>query len=176
MNFPNRQQYRVNHQPSIENIEHLVFNKWKIVQTKIPAGHVLTTIAKNTIPRENAPNLTFYVKGLGTVTNSNGITVPDRSAGVFSGDRPDHPQGITNLTAVEDIEFWCCNRTHNRGKLPILTPVVVNKDTSIDVNPGDLYLVCYGELNSRLAPYTIIGTSSKTLVANQTTYILKFEE
>lgn len=176
MIFPNRQQYRANHQTGIENIEHLVFNKWKIVQTKIPAGHILTTVAKNNIPRDKAPNLTFYVKGSGTVTNNNGIPVEGRSAGSFSGNMPDHPQGITNLTAVEDIELWCCNRTHNRGKLPELTPIVVSKNNTLNINSGDLYLVCYGELDNRLAPFTIIGTMSKIAVATETAYILKFEE
>jgi hypothetical protein len=176
MSFANRQQYRASHQTGIENIEHLVFNKWKIVQTKIPVGHVLTTIAKTTIPREKAPNLTFYVKGSGSITNSNGLLIPNRSAGDFSGYKPDHPQGITNLTAIEDIEFWCCNRTQNRGKLPILTPVIISKDSTINIVPRDLYLVCYGELEGKRSPYTIIGTTVKTFVATETTYLLNFQE
>jgi hypothetical protein len=175
MIFPNRQEYRANHEIGIKNIEHLVFNKWKIIQTKIPIGCTLTTIAKNTITRENAPNLTFYVKGVGIVTNSNEVTIPNRVAGVFSGHRPDHPAGITKLTALEDIELWCCNKTHNRGRLPILTPIIITEYNTFTVNSGELYLVCYGCLDNKTGPFTIIGTTTKTLVANQTTYILKFE-
>jgi len=176
MNFPNRQEYRAAHELGIQNIEHLVFNKWKIVQTKIPSGCTLTTVAKNTISRETAPNLTFYVKGLGTVSNSNGVIIPNRTAGVFSGDRPDHPAGITKLESIEDIELWCCNRTHNRGRLPILTPMIVNKGNNINISNKELYLVCYGTIDNREAPYTIIAIQEKTIVAQETTYILKFED
>lgn len=171
----NRPQYKAQHENDIQNIEYTVFNKWKIVQTKIPVGSSLITIAKKEIDRQLAPNLTFYVKGEGIVVNSNGVVIPNRVAGVYSGNRPNHPMGVTKLTAINDIELWCCNRTHNRGNLPTLTPIIININETLYQPINSKLLICYGTLNNKSAPFEVIYAGEE-FIATTTTYILKFEE
>ena len=95
---------------------------WKIVRHVLPPGGTMITHSSAPVPRDRAPNLAMYVRGRATAV-TDGVQHEDRTPGLYTGERPDHPRGTSVVTAVEETEFWCFNHTHNRRALPDLLPI-----------------------------------------------------
>jgi hypothetical protein len=96
---------------------------WKVHQHILPVGCALLILSTASVERSAAPNRAIYVRGRGVVTNSFGGTFDDRVPGLFTAERPDHPEGTTKVLAAEELEIWCFNWHANRGALPDVLPL-----------------------------------------------------
>jgi hypothetical protein len=143
---------------------------WLVHQHIMPVGTSLKIAASNAVLRDNVPNLALYVRGEATVTNSEG-DYPNRVAGLFTGDRPVHPAGLTTITPIEELEFWCFNYHANRGALPDLKPVYYFQGEKALLNKGQRALVCLGSVGDFIAGESFIATGKKMIV-NKKTYLL----
>ena len=141
---------------------------WNGTRHTLAPGAAVITIARQVIDRASAPNLTFYVRGLATVTEADGDVLDDRVPGMFSGERPDHPQGIFTVRAVDETEFWCFNWHGNRRALPALTPIRAEDGETVPLDAGAMVLVCLGQLGDHAAGEAFVAGSS--LVAQGKTY------
>lgn len=128
--------------------EHYAFG-WRVHQHNMDAGTKLVTRAIREIPRAEAPNLTLYVGGRATFVHESGESFPDRVPGMFSGDRPNTPAGTCTHTATEPLEFWCINRSANRGVLPDVEILRVASGDSVTLQAGQRVLLCSGTLGGR---------------------------
>lgn len=142
---------------------------WIVQQTIMPPGNSLIVISHGNIQRTKAPNLAFYVGGHATVTNNLTGTYPDRVPGMFTGNRPDHPAGITTVTAVEELEFWCFNWLINNRKLPTVSPFVLQTNDTVTPAVGQRVFICKGELGTYFAADKFVSDGT-TLTAACTTY------
>lgn len=149
---------------------HEVFG-WRVHRHVLPAGTSMVVVAARSVARSAAPNRALYVRGRGMVTNSFGGQFDDRVPGLFTGERPDHPEGTTKVTAVEELEFWCFNWHANRGALPALAPLRYPDGGVFLGQDGDRILVCAGGLG-RHEPGDTFRVSSDELVAALGTYAL----
>jgi hypothetical protein len=148
---------------------------WKVHRHEMPVGSCVKIFSEQTLNREDAPNLTFQVKGESKVTNSNGGDFPNRVAGMFSGDRGQHPAGLTTLIPMSDVEFWCFNYHYNRRRLPELTPIRLRNAESLDVPEGSKVLLCLGSVGCYTSRDTFL-TSEEKLVSQGDSYLLMFKE
>lgn len=163
---PNRKTWRGVNPQQIINTTYDVF-EYKITQMVIPKDSTLIIVSKDLVARENSPNRTLYVRGIGIVENNGQILEP-RVAGMYSGERPDHPPGTTKVTAQEELEMWCFNWHANRGKLPQLNPLRLTAGTyTPPVNKR--ILVCFGQLGSYLPGHSFTSTGD-SLQVQGTTY------
>lgn len=142
---------------------------WIVHRHVLPPGSSLSIIAKSTIPRQNAPNKCLYVKGTATVVNDIIGPIDNRVPGLFTDERPDHPEGISKVTAIDELEFWCFNWHANRRALPNLTPIRLVNGGTVTVPLNSKVLVCFGELNGYTAGSSFT-TSTTTITANSTSY------
>jgi hypothetical protein len=166
-----RQQFKANFDQGIITTPHLAFN-WTIVQMIIPVNCRLVTISKREIIRSAAPNLTLYVRGEGIVKNSEGLTIDNRVPGLFSGYRPNHPQGVSTVIALTELELWCCNRKENKGKLPNLSPIILDAGDTLNLPLNSKILICSGKLDEYAAGDSFI--LSKSMNAKEKVYALLF--
>lgn len=138
-------------------IAHDVFG-WRVHQHILPAGCALVVVAARSVDRAAAPNRAIYVRGRGVVTNSLGGQFEDRLPGLYTGERPDHPSGITKVTAAEELEFWCFNWHANRGALPELAPLRATNAELVELEAGQRILVCSGSLGEHgIGPFVAEG-------------------
>lgn len=150
--------------------QHDVFG-WRVHRHILPINACMVVVSTRSIERSEAPNRAFYVRGRGVVTNSFGGQYDDRVPGLFTGERPDHPEGTTKITAVEELEFWCFNWHANRGALPALTPIRFPDGGVFLGQEGDRVLVCSGGLG-RHEPGDSFRVGGDELVAASGTYAL----
>ena len=146
---------------------------WRVHQHVLPAGAAMVIVAARAVDRSQAPNRALYVRGRGAVTNDLGGQFDDRVPGLFTGERPDHPRGVTKVLALEELEFWCFNWHANRGALPDLTPLRYPAGGAFLGREGDRVLVCAGGLG-RHAPGDSFRFGGDELVAAAGTYALVF--
>lgn len=144
---------------------------WKVHRHVLPVGTSMIVLSQRTIDRVEAPNIALYVRGRASVTNDSSGTYPDRIPGLFTGERPEHPQGKTTITAIEELEFWCFNWHANRRALPQLTPVCLPDGGEIEVELGQRVLVCRGELAGHEVEQSFKAQQT-TLVGAENTYAL----
>jgi hypothetical protein len=154
--------------PVIE--QHEAFG-WRVHRHVLPVGAAVMILAERTIERAQAPNRALYVRGRGVVSNSLGGQFDDRVPGMFTAERPDHPEGATRVTAVEEVEFWCFNWHANRGALPDLTPLRFADGGVYLGQEGDRVLVCSGAFG-RHEPGDTFRVGGDELVAAPGTYAL----
>lgn len=166
-----RRQIKTTIQENITTTIHKAFN-WVIVQMIVPPTCSFITLAKKEIDRGVAPNLTFYVRGEATVTNSNKLHIDNRIAGMFSGNRPNHPAGVSKVTAITELELWCCNIKENNGSLPKLSPIILNIGDSLNKPINSKILICSGKLEGYKSGNSFIV--SKNIFAEEKTYALLF--
>ena len=119
---------------------------WKVHQHTLPAGCAMVVVSTRSIERISAPNRALYVRGRAVVTNSFGGRFDDRVPGLFTVDRPDHPEGVTRVTAAEELEFWCFNWHANRGALPELAALRATNAEAVELQAGQRVLICCGRL------------------------------
>ncbi len=148
--------------------EHVAFG-WKVHQHNMDVGTKLHTTATREVPRNEAPNLTLYVRGRATFTQETGRSFPDRIPGMYSGDRPNTPAGRCTHTAIEPLEFWCINRTANRGVLPTVTILRVAAGQSFTPPAGQRVLLCAGKLGSKVSGDAFVA-DGQPLVAGEDSY------
>lgn len=141
---------------------HTVFG-WKVQRHIMPAGTKMVTVAKNEVPRNQAPNRAMYVKGRATVEIEGG-SAPDRVPGLYTQERPAQPAGKSIVTAVEDTEFWCFNYTMNRNSLPALTPIRLNPGESYTLPQNSLLFAMQGEASSIVGPSTYAVQAVDTVI------------
>lgn len=132
---------------------HTVFG-WKVHRHVMPEGAVMITQSAAEVPRNRAPNRAMYVSGRCTVEND-GVALDDRLPGLYTGERPSHPAGVSRVTATEPTEFWCFNYTMNRKALPVLTPVRVPAGSMLQITTGQLLFVMKGRAGSLVGPMTL---------------------
>lgn len=142
---------------------------WKLHQHCMDVGSKLHTVAKQEVSRADAPNLTLYVRGRASFTHSDGTVYDDRVPGMFSGDRPNTPAGMTTHTALEPLEFWCINRSFNRGVLPEVTILRVAAGQTFTPDAGQRVLVCAGILGDKKAGDAFVS-DGQPLVAAEDCY------
>lgn len=155
---PNRKTWRGINSQQIIITNYDVFG-YKASQIVIPKTSTLVIVSKDQVPRDNSPNRTLYVRGIGIVENDGQILEP-RVAGMYSGERPDHPQGTTKVTAQEELEMWCFNWHANRGKLPNLTPIRLINSQQYTPPQNAKILICYGSIDSYGPGSTFISTGN----------------
>jgi hypothetical protein len=143
---------------------------WLVHQHIMPVGTTLKIAASDTVPRDHAPNLALYVRGVATVSNGEG-EYPNRVAGLFTGDRPEHPAGITTVTPIEELEFWCFNYHANRGALPDLKPAHFFQGEKALLEKGQRVLVCLGCVGGFSAGESFVATGKKLMV-DEPSYVL----
>lgn len=131
---------------------------WILTQNILPVGSKLVVVTTRQIKRQDAPNLTLYVKGRATFQTSDGVMLADRVPGMYSGDRPDSPLGKTIHTATEELEFWCMNYYANGKTLPQLTPLRLPSAGNWTAPPGQRVLICSGSLGAYTPGDTFVGT------------------
>ncbi len=165
--IPYRREWRGINSSQIINNSHTVFG-YTVTQMIIPKDSSLVIVSKNAVARENSPNRTLYVRGLGKVENDGQLLDP-RTAGMYSGDRPEHPAGTTKVTAIEELELWCFNWHANRGRLPTLTPLRLVNTESYTPASGTKILVCYGGIDDCTAAHNFTATG-ETLSVQGNTY------
>lgn len=124
---------------------------WKVHQHILPVGSSMQVVSVSSVPRADALNRALYVGGRATVNNNLVGQLDDRVPGLFTGDRPDHPAGISMIRPVEELEFWCFNKVINRGALPDLQPVVLADGQVLDTDPGQRIFICRGQLGDHFA-------------------------
>lgn len=147
---------------------------WIVHKHVLPPGGRLILVATQEVARERAPNLAIYTAGRGVVTNDRVGALPDREPGMFTGDRPDHPIGITTITAAEGLEFWCFNWHANRGALPAATPLRAKNTEVVELPAGQRVLLCAGALGEfEPGPFLAPG---EPLAARGDVYGLLIEE
>ena len=142
---------------------------WKIFQHIMPIDSKLIMVSRNTVARQNTPNRTLYVRGRGMVTNTEVGSIADRVPGLYTPERPDHPQGITTVTAVEELEFWCFNWQSNRGALPDLLPLRLQANQTVAIPINQSVFICRGELGNYGAADSFVSNGS-ALSATCATY------
>ena len=131
---------------------------WKVHRHILQPGASLVVVATRDVPRAEAPNLALYVRGRASVTNSLLGEMPNRTPGLFTGDRPDHPAGTTKITAINELEFWCFNWHANRGALPVATPLRATNGEIVELVAGQRVLVCRGSLGANgVGPFVADG-------------------
>ena len=142
---------------------------WVVQQTIMPGGNSLVVVSQGNILRTKAPNLALYVGGRATVTNNLTGTYPDRVSGMFTGNRPDHPAGVTTITAVEELELWCFNWLANKRSLPVVSAFVLQADEIVTPAAGQRVFICKGELGTYFAADSFVSDGT-ALTAACTTY------
>jgi hypothetical protein len=151
------------------SIEHHTVFGWKVQKHSMPSGAVMITNSVAEVPRSRAPNRAMYVTGRCTVTNNDEV-MDDRVPGLFTGERPSHPAGLSKVTAVEDTEFWCFNYFMNRKALPVLTPVRVPAGQMLQLTTGQLLFVMKGVAGSITGPMTLTPDTDQELTVTQDLY------
>ena len=134
---------------------------WKVHRHVLPVGGALVVVSSRSIERDAAPNLALYVRGRGVVTNSVGGQFDDRVPGLFTGERPDHPEGTTRITAAEELEFWCFNWHANRRALPDATPIRAPHGGPWRATAGQRVLVCAGAIGEHWAGDTFVSDGAE---------------
>ena len=167
----NRREWRGAYPQPVSIDEINVFG-WRCLRHVLEPGAKLVTLALNLIERDKVPNLTFYVRGRASVVDSDGNVLPDRSPGMFSAERPDHPAGTFTVTAIEPLEFYCFNYHANRRALPDLTALRLDSGESVTLPPGSMVLVCSGQLGPLAAGNAQLLGGELTAVGR--TYALVF--
>lgn len=140
---------------------------FRVSQFILPVDSSLVIVSANIVKRENSPNKTLYVRGLGRAEN-NGTLWSTKVPGIYSGDRPDHPKGVTKLIAIEELEFWCFNWHDNRGKLPDVSPIRLTGTNTYNPGVNKKILVCYGKLNEYTSGTYFISTGEPLTVTGDT--------
>jgi hypothetical protein len=144
---------------------------WRVHRHILPAGASMVVVSARSVARSAAPNRALYVRGRGVVSNNLGGQFDDRVPGLFTGERPDHPGGITTVTAADELEFWCFNWHANRGALPDLTPLRYPNGGVFLGREGSRILVCSGSLG-RHEPGDTFRVGGDEFVAAAGTYAL----
>jgi hypothetical protein len=163
---------------------HMCFG-WAIQHFKLSAGEQFVVLARDNIPRSDMSAKTFYTVGrMNAVHELAGVDTPDRPAGFFSpNELPDVlTRGKTTLTAVTDSEWWCLEGKlmANKGKAPVMTPVILEQGQSAQLPVGTKLLVCEGSgtIGSQTfsqAQAVTVATAEKTLVATSKFFGLIFD-
>jgi len=131
---------------------------WRVHRHVLPVGSCMVVVATHQIDRSEAPNKALYVRGRGVVTNSLGGQFDDRTPGLFTGARPDHPAGTTRILAAEELEFWCFNWHANRGALPDAEPLIAMNAEPVELAAGQRVLLCAGSLGPHsVGPFVATG-------------------
>lgn len=161
-----RSELRSKYLPGQKNIYVKLYTTfgWKVHQHILPVGCTLTMLSTNTVEREKYSNKALYVRGRASVINDKSGPYPDRVPGLFTGDRPDHPEGITNITAIEELEFWCFNYHLNRGALPDLTPVLLKQNDILPLNKN--IFMCSGSIDNYIAGDSFVSNEENTVKEN----------
>jgi hypothetical protein len=144
---------------------------WRVVRHYMPRTAALRVRSSGTVPRHLAPNKTYFVSGRISAVLDDGTRIPDRTPGMYSGERPDSLPGVLTMTALEDSEFWCFNYTANRRALPELVPLRYPDGGVFLGQEGDRILVCAGGLG-RHEPGDSFRVGGDELVAAPGTYAL----
>jgi len=147
---PNRQAWRAEEDARGDSalVQRMTAFGWVVHRHILPVGHVFTTYAKELVPRELFPNCTLYVKGRASVVHEDGTVIPDRVAGMYSGDRPDRVVGKITHTALEELEFWCFNWHANRRALPQVEVFRLADSEVFTAPAGQRVLLCFGSLGN----------------------------
>jgi hypothetical protein len=163
---------------------HMCFG-WAIQHFKLSAGEQFVVLARDNIPRSDMSAKTFYTVGrMNAAHELTGVYTPDRPAGFFSpNELPDVlTRGKTTLTAVTDSEWWCLEGklAANKGKAPVMTPVVLEQGQSAQLPVGTKLLVCegsgtIGNQTFSQAQAVTIATEEKALVATSKFFGLIFD-
>lgn len=156
------------------DIEHHTVFGWKVQRHLMPEGAVLVTNSTSEVPRNRAPNRAMYVSGRCTVEND-GVALDDRLPGLFTGERPPHPAGLSRVTAVEPTEFWCFNYSMNRKSLPDLTPIRLEVGDTYTPEVGELVFVMKGSIEGKNGPFTLTS-SGEVLTADTQVFAFKIAE
>ena len=103
-----------------------------------PAGEKIKSIRKNVKPRNELEEIFLFTKGKYIVTDENGDShdYVERVPGVFSEELNPFERGIYYITAQEDSEWWCVNRSDlikNNFKLKMID-CAVNQILSLKAN------------------------------------------
>jgi hypothetical protein len=147
---------------------HSVFG-WYVHQHILPVGSKLVISSSKNITRSEATNIAMYVRGNATITNPNLPNIPNRVPGLFTDERPDHPEGITTITPLVETEMWCLNYITNRYRLPKITPIRIESAGVLTPQTGSKILVCRGNLNNYYAADSFISDGT-TLSSEGNTY------
>lgn len=142
---------------------------WYVHQHIIPVGCRLVINSSKSITRSQATNIAMYVRGNATITNPNLPDIPNRVPGLFTDERPDHPEGITTITPLVETEMWCLNYISNRYRLPNVTPIRIELAGTLTPEINSKILVCRGNLNNYYAADSFISDGS-TLSSDGVTY------
>lgn len=163
---------------------HMCFG-WAIQHFKLNAGEQFVVLARDNIPRSTMSAKTFYTVGrMNAEHETAGVYTPDRPAGFFSPNQlPDVlTRGKTTLTAVTDSEWWCLEGklSPNKGKAPVMTPVILEQGQSAQLPVGTKLLVCegsgtIGNQTFSQAQAVKVATAEKTLVATSKFFGLIFD-
>lgn len=141
---------------------------WKVDQQIMDPNSAIVMTAAADIQRADAPNITFYVRGLATCIGET-QTWPDRVPGMFSGDKPIHPGGIITVKAIEETEFWCFNYYFNRRSLPNVQVFRFPIAGTLEVPLNQKILVCRGQVES-YQPSTSFEAATTSLSCSNNTY------
>lgn len=78
-----------------------------------PAGEKIKSIRKNVKPRNEVEEIFLFTKGKYVVTDEDGLShnYIERVPGVYSEELNPFERGIYYITAQEDSEWWCVNRS-----------------------------------------------------------------
>jgi len=163
---------------------HMCFG-WAIQHFKLNAGEQFVVLARDNIPRSDMSAKTFYTVGrMNAAHEMAGVYTPDRPAGFFSpNELPDVlTRGKTTLTAEVNSEWWCLEGklTPNKGKAPLMTPVVLEQGQSVQLPVGTKLLVCegvgaIGDRTFSQAQALTVATEEKTLTATSKFFGLIFD-
>lgn len=149
---------------------------WLVDETTLPAGAVLISLARDAIPREQAPNIAMYTGGLATVSH-NGVELGARVPGLYTPERPPQPAGKVVVTAVEETVLWCFNYMINNQALPELIPVRLQAGDEYSVPAGVKLFVLRGSSNvvsGRAVCFT--PDAATTIVATGDFYAFEIKE
>jgi hypothetical protein len=158
---------------------------WAIQHFKLPEGEKFVVLARDNILRSDMSSKTFYTVGrMNAAHELEGVYTPDRPAGFFSpNELPEVlTRGKTTLTAATNSEWWCLEGKlpANKGKAPVMTPVVLEQGQSAQLPIGTKLLVCEGagvvgnKAFSKSQAFEV-ATEEKTLVATSKFFGLVFD-
>ena len=154
---------------------------WRIDKYVMEPGEKYKAVVAEDIKTDSLANLTFYVSGTLIPKASTGFELAPKVPGFFNDNLPDVlPAMEVEFTAEGNVEWWCVNWILNKGKLPKLSKIVLNKDDTVSFIKGSKILVCKGLLENESLSFASesileIESADIQLTAIEDTYCLKFE-
>lgn len=154
---------------------------WRVDKYTMESGEKYKAVVSEDMPTDSLANLTFYVAGKLISKTSTGFELAPKTPGFFNDNLPPVlPAMEVEFTAEGDVEWWCTNWILNKGKLPKLSKIIINKNELILFTKGTKLLICKGLLensNASFASESVLDVESTDieLLAKEDTYCLKFE-